>query len=234
LILAIENNRQQITQLTSIVRGLGGELVLAESAERALKALVNRVPDLILVPLLLSPQDEAALTNRLRELGAAAAHVQTLSIPILSTSATKSGGKLSMLRKGKQGSGGCAPEVFSGQLVAYLERAAAQREGAAAFTECSEVTEGAVLEVASVEDCGGGYVGEPSSAQEPRLHANASSGAVDARAAEERRMVAEATKIALRERAAEERRAAKAAADAKAAEERLAMVEANLAAAEAR
>ena len=69
LILAIENNRQQRAQLTAIVRGLGAELVLAESTEHALEALGNRIPDLILSPLLLSQQDETALTNRLRELG---------------------------------------------------------------------------------------------------------------------------------------------------------------------
>src|SRR5262245_22761150 len=115
LILAIESNPQQITQLTSIVRGLGVELVLAESTDRALKALGNRVPDLILSSLLLPPQDEIALTNRLRELGTAAAHVHTLSIPILATSGAKSRGKLSILRKAKkEDSGGCAPEVFAG------------------------------------------------------------------------------------------------------------------------
>ena len=99
LILAIENDGQQITQLTSIVRGLRAELVLAESAEHALQILENRVPDLILSPLLLSQQDETALTNRLRELGTAAAHVQTLSIPLLAAPGAKSRGKLSIDRK---------------------------------------------------------------------------------------------------------------------------------------
>jgi CheY-like chemotaxis protein len=86
LILAIEKNRQQITQLAAIVRGLGAELKLTDSVAHALEALDVRIPDLILTPLLLSAQDEAALTNRLRELGPAGAHVQTLSIPILAPS----------------------------------------------------------------------------------------------------------------------------------------------------
>src|SRR5687768_11543839 len=195
LILAIENNRDQIVQLTAIVRGLGAELVLAQSAEDALKALGTRVPDLILSPLLLSQQDEAALTNRLRELGTAAAHVQTLSIPILATSAAKSRGKLSMLRKRKAGSGGCAPEVFSGQLREYLERAAAERERAAAAA-------GALLDAQSAEDCGDEEVSELTAEQESYALGDRSGGALDARVAEERRMAAEATRIAVRARAA--------------------------------
>ena len=118
VILAIENDERQIAQLTSIVHGLGAELVVAESADHALAALGQRVPDLILTPALLLPKDDTALTARLRELGAAAVHVQMLSIPILA--APESRGRLSRLRKGKEDSVGCAPEVFSGQLLEYL------------------------------------------------------------------------------------------------------------------
>jgi enoyl-CoA hydratase/carnithine racemase len=39
LILAIEHNRQQITQLTAIARGLKAQLVLAESVDDALESL---------------------------------------------------------------------------------------------------------------------------------------------------------------------------------------------------
>src|SRR5687768_17896269 len=125
VILAIENDRQQVTQLKSIVRELGAELVLAASAERALAAIGQRVPDLILTPPLLSPKDDGALTARLRELGQAAVHVQMVSMPILATS-TQSRGPLSVLLKTKEESVGCAPEVFRGQLVEYLERAAVE------------------------------------------------------------------------------------------------------------
>ena len=48
VILAIESDRRQRSQITSIVRGLGAELVLAESADRALASLEQRVPDVIL------------------------------------------------------------------------------------------------------------------------------------------------------------------------------------------
>src|SRR5262245_26414674 len=83
LILAIEADARQALQLNAIAERLRADLVLADSAQRALSALRDRVPDLILTPTLLSGRDDAALTNRLRELGASAAHVQTLTTPIL-------------------------------------------------------------------------------------------------------------------------------------------------------
>ena len=69
LILAIEPDRRQSAQLTAVVRHrLHADLVLAESAERALAALGDRVPDLILTSALLSAKDEGALGARLRAL----------------------------------------------------------------------------------------------------------------------------------------------------------------------
>jgi hypothetical protein len=135
LILAIEPDRRQASQLTAIVRGrLHAELVLGESAERALAALGQRVPDLILTSVLLSPKDEATLGVRLRALDGAAVHVQTLTIPMLAISSEDGGGRLggvlSALRREKSKSGasdGCDPDVFAEQCREYLERAAAER-----------------------------------------------------------------------------------------------------------
>src|SRR5688572_14657942 len=74
LILAIEPDRQQANELAAIVRGrLRAELILADTAEPALVALGDRVPDLILTSALLSTKDEAVLAERLRMLDAAAA-----------------------------------------------------------------------------------------------------------------------------------------------------------------
>jgi hypothetical protein len=135
LILAIEPDRRQASQLTAIVRGrLNAELVLGESAERALAALGQRVPDLILTSALLSPKDEAALGDRLRALDGAAVHVQTLTIPVLASSSGRNagrvGGVLSALRREKTKSttpDGCDPGVFAEQCREYLERAATDR-----------------------------------------------------------------------------------------------------------
>ncbi len=132
LIVAIEPNREQAAQIAIIVRGrIAAELVLADSAERALRELGDRIPDLILTPQLLSPRDDAAITDRLRELGEAATHVQTLTIPALATEqpkaeTTRGRGLFAALRRQKApsaGPGGCAPDVFAEQIAVYLERA---------------------------------------------------------------------------------------------------------------
>ena len=85
LILAIEPDRRQAAQLSGVVRKrLEAELILVETTEKALDAIGNRMPDLVLVPALLSPQDDAALAAALRVI-AAAAHVQMLTIPVLAS-----------------------------------------------------------------------------------------------------------------------------------------------------
>jgi CheY-like chemotaxis protein len=132
LILAIEPDRRQATQLKAAVRGrLRAELVLADSAEAALAALGDRVPDLVLTSAFLSPKDETALAERLRALDAAAAHVQTLTIPVLDAPRRPSNGGRGMLSvllgdraHTPAAPDGCDPAVFADQCAAYLERAA--------------------------------------------------------------------------------------------------------------
>jgi hypothetical protein len=133
LIVAIEPDRGQATQLKAVVRAkLRAELVLADTAEAALKALGDRIPDLVLTSAFLSPRDEAALAERLRTLDAAAAHVQTLTIPVLDAPkpAHSSRGMLSSILSNRGHSAapdGCDPAVFAEQCAAYLERAASER-----------------------------------------------------------------------------------------------------------
>jgi hypothetical protein len=135
LILAIEPDRRQASELTAIVRGqLHAELVLGESAERALAALGQRVPDLILTSALLSPKDEAVLGERLRALDGSAVHVQTLTIPVLASSSGRGDGRpgsvLFGLRREKTKasmSDGCDPDVFAEQCRQYLDHSATER-----------------------------------------------------------------------------------------------------------
>jgi hypothetical protein len=136
LILAIEPDRRQVAQLIAIVRHVAGaELVLADTTERALESIGNGVPDLILVPALLSPQDDAALAAALRVI-ATAAHVQMLTIPTFATTKArpKSRGVLSAFRrKSAEDDGpaeGCDPKVFAEQISSYLERASEERAAA--------------------------------------------------------------------------------------------------------
>ena len=132
IVLAIEPDRRQAAHLTGIVRHqVGAELILAETTEGALDAIGDRVPDLVLVPALLSPTDDAALAAALRVI-AAAAHVRTLTIPVLA-SATKRAAKTGMLAKWRSNRAaspepeGCDPAVFGEQISAYLQEVAEAR-----------------------------------------------------------------------------------------------------------
>ena len=132
IILAVEPDHKQAARLAAIVRHhVGAELVIGDTTERALDALGPRVPDMVLVPALLSPQDDASLAAALRVI-AAAAHVRTLTIPVLASGKQQSasGGLLSRLRRGRAESpepDGCDPAVFAEQITAYLKEAAAER-----------------------------------------------------------------------------------------------------------
>src|SRR5438552_6068900 len=133
LILAIEPDPRQAAQLATIVhQRLGAELIVAETTERALDAIGNRIPDLVLVPALLSPQDDAALATALRVI-ATAAHVQTLTIPVFAAPTPRprrSGGVLAKLmgdRPQDAGPDGCNPGLFAEQIAAYLAEAETAR-----------------------------------------------------------------------------------------------------------
>src|SRR6266849_4858845 len=135
IILAIEPDRRQAAHLAGVVRQkVAAELILADTTEGALDAIGTRVPDLVLVPALLSPQDDAALAAALRVI-ASAAHVQMLTIPLLATSRATNGsrgggGVLSVFRRAKtRGTSpdGCDPAVFAAQISSYLENAMQQR-----------------------------------------------------------------------------------------------------------
>ncbi len=132
IILAIEPDRRQAAHLSVIVRHqVGAELILADTTEGALDAIGDRVPDLVLVPALLSPTDDAALAAALRVI-AAAAHVRTLTIPVLAsgTAHQTPGGLLAKWRKRREASpepDGCDPAVFGEQISTYLRESAAER-----------------------------------------------------------------------------------------------------------
>lgn len=153
LILAIEPDKRQAAHLSALRKSLDAELVISDTAERAIDALGERVPDLVLTSALLSPKDECALVHRLRALNGAAAHVQTLTIPVLAAPArrsTKAAGMFARLKRlgpAPAAPDGCDPTVFAGQVTAYLEHATAERERVAASAAVLEAP--ATLEIAA-------------------------------------------------------------------------------------
>ena len=131
LIIAIEPDRDQAAQLKDLVRRhTGAELILTETTERAITAIEQRVPDLVLIPALMSPEDDEALTTALR-VAEDAKHVQTLTIPVLGAPQAKSlpGGVLSRLRGQSRPAApdSCDPRLFAEQITEYLERIAKDR-----------------------------------------------------------------------------------------------------------
>ena len=134
LILAIEPNKNQAHQLNALVRQhLKAELVTAPTAAAALAALGDRIPDVVLTPALFGLRDEAALTDRLRQLGSEGSHVQTLAIPILAPAASRGGNNGLLGRKKDKGDAnvGCDPAVFADQIKIYLQRASVERRAQA-------------------------------------------------------------------------------------------------------
>jgi CheY-like chemotaxis protein len=136
VILVVEPDSRHAAQLAAMARKhLTAELVMADSASRAVAAMADRVPDVLLMSSLLSRQDEATLAAWLRNLGPAAAHVQELTIPILVAApmpvpVPKRRGVLSGLR-GTRGdtaaTDGCGLDEFARQVSAYVGFAYAHR-----------------------------------------------------------------------------------------------------------
>lgn len=134
LVLAVQPDRDQAARLSKVIRDtVAADLLVTATLDEALATLEIGVPDLILIPPLLSARDEARLGERLRAHGAEAAHVQTLTIPVLATAARPSIGGGMFARFRRQASAppaesGCDPDVFAAEVQGYLDRAAAERE----------------------------------------------------------------------------------------------------------
>lgn len=132
IILAIEPDRRRAAQLTGMARThLKAELLVAPNASEAIDALAGRVPDVLLTAPLLPSQEEAAIGDYLRQLGAGAAHVQTLTIPLLASgSGDHDRPVLSAFRRGRvqrSEAEGCDPAVFAEQITEYLREARDRR-----------------------------------------------------------------------------------------------------------
>lgn len=113
LILAIDPDGTQTPALQHLARELAGhELLSADSCAAAVSFVQQRVPDLVLVPLLLPDSEQAELQAQLRGISGG---VPTLTIPLLALdgSAAESAAPSSPTEP-------CAPAVFADQIRQYL------------------------------------------------------------------------------------------------------------------
>jgi hypothetical protein len=158
IIVAIEPDRRRATQLTAMARAhLRAELLVAPTAAEAVELLDGRVPDVLLTAPLLPSHEEAAMADHLRQLGPAAGHVQTLTIPLLAGSADRDRPVLSAFRRDRGGRKsnrtepeGCDPAVFAEQITEYLREAQERRDAPAppprpAPTPAGDITQGSRL-----------------------------------------------------------------------------------------
>src|SRR5690349_24229151 len=103
LILVVDPDSRHAAHVASMARQhVKAEFVTADSGFRALEVLADRVPDIVLTAPLLPMRDEAVLSDYLRALGEAGAHVQTLTIPILSAAAAPQHGVRGRFRRDRQ------------------------------------------------------------------------------------------------------------------------------------
>jgi hypothetical protein len=133
LIVAVEPDQQQASQLSSVIRKqFRVELIVGSSAVAVIAKLAGRVPELVLTSALIRPREEATLVGWLRGLGAAAAHVQTVTIPVLvppETSSARRSGALAFMRdRPAAAPDSCDPAVFADWISFYLDLASTARE----------------------------------------------------------------------------------------------------------
>jgi CheY-like chemotaxis protein len=82
-ILAIEADPKRRLLLTMLIREyVKSDITIVESVKAAVAIIADHVPDLIIAPTLLSPQDSEELISHVKQLHAAP-HVQMLTIPAL-------------------------------------------------------------------------------------------------------------------------------------------------------
>jgi hypothetical protein len=126
VILVIRPDPSQAKILRDVAKRVGTELLIVDSAKRAVDAIGRQVPDLILLSAFLSPRDEDTLMARLKSLDGTS-HLQTLSIPQFSASEdSKQKKKTGFGFRKKQKAPvlvGADPAAFAEEVRTLLERA---------------------------------------------------------------------------------------------------------------
>jgi hypothetical protein len=126
VILVIRPDPSQAKILRDVAKHVVTELLIVDSAKRAVEAIGRQVPDLILLSAFLSPRDEDTLMARLRSLDGTS-HLQTLSIPqFCSSEDSRQKKKTGFGFRKKQKAPvlvGADPAAFAEEVRTLLERA---------------------------------------------------------------------------------------------------------------
>ena len=135
LVLAIEPDLRQAAIVKRIVREkVQADVTVVDSRDAALEAIRTKMPDVLLLSVLLSPRDETELIAHLRTLEDAQ-HLQTQTIPQLASligdgDEKPARGLLSAFRRRKESASqpsGCDPELFAEEVRTYLKRASEKK-----------------------------------------------------------------------------------------------------------
>lgn len=147
LVLAIESDMRQAAIVKRVIKEkVQADVAVVDSRDAAIEAIRARVPDVLLLSVLLSPRDEQELMAHLRTLDNAE-HLQTHSIPQLASSLQPSEDGQGLLKRLRRKKGapaatqGCDPEVFAAEVREYLERAEEKKRERKLFPQRSIVAE---------------------------------------------------------------------------------------------
>lgn len=156
LVLAIEPDLRQAAIVKRVIKEkVQADVAVVDSRDAAIEAIRARVPDVLLLSVLLSPRDEQELIGHLRTLDNAE-HLQTHTIPQLASSLQRSEEGQGLLgrfrrKKGSTTVEGCDPDVFADEVRMFLERAEEKKRERALFPQRSIVTEIKKARPSSVE-----------------------------------------------------------------------------------
>ena len=147
LVLAIESDMRQAAIVKRLIKEkVQVDVAVVDSRDAAIEAIRARIPDVLLLSVLLSPRDEHELMAHLRTLDNAE-HLQTHTIPQLASSLQPSEdgqGLLKRLRRKKGAAAatpGCDPDVFADEVREFLRRAEEKKRDRELFPQRSIVAE---------------------------------------------------------------------------------------------
>lgn len=145
LVLAIEPDLRQAAIVKRVIKEkVQADVSVVDSRDAAIEAIRARVPDVLLLSVLLSPRDEQELIAHLRTLDNAE-HLQTHTIPQLASSLQRSEegqGLLGRFRRKKEPTvAGCDPDAFAEEVRVFVNRAEEQKRERELYPKRSIVKE---------------------------------------------------------------------------------------------